>query len=98
MLQQSKATITIEEKRKDNAMNIQKLVGKSEEAQMIVNVIMNTEEDAYTILETLESEGLTGDKLTTYFEDYYADTNPTFEIDVHIMAEMVREKLNKPEK
>lgn len=79
-------------------MNIQKLVGKSEEAQMIVNIIMNTEEDAYTILETLEHEGLVGDKLTAYFEDYYADTNPTFESDVHVMAEMVRENLNKPER
>ena len=74
-------------------MNIQKLVGKSEEAQMIVNIIMNTEEDAQYILGKLEQEGLTGDRLTSYFEEYFADTNPTFEVDVHVMAEKVRENM-----
>lgn len=74
-------------------MNLQKLIGKSEEAQMIVNIIVNTEEDAEHILERLEGEGLTGDKLTTYFEEYFADNNPTFESDVHNMAESIRENL-----
>lgn len=71
-------------------MDIQRLIGESDEAQMIVNIIINTEEDALHILETLEHEGLVGDKLTTYFEEYFADNNPTFERDVHNMAKSVR--------
>lgn len=76
-------------------MNINKLVGNSEEARMIVDTIINTEEDAFNILERLEKTGLTGDKLTTYFEDYYADTSPTFEVDVHNFAVSVLKSVKK---
>lgn len=71
-------------------MNSHIIAGNSDEARLIVETIVNTEEDADLILECLELSHLTGDKLTSYFEDNFAESGDNYEDDIHMFAMSIK--------